>query len=85
MNGIVWDGGTPEGVLTWVERHVGSGRCQYSWQGVKRGWHVTVMTVNGDEVLRPGDAVIQTGNDQLGVVRAACLPPVEDPVRFHLL
>lgn len=68
MNGYVWDGGGPEGLDVWVRHAVGVGHCYYSWRR-RHGWFVTVVTVNGDEVLHPGDTVVKVAHDKLGIVR----------------
>lgn len=67
--GIVYDGDA-EAIQVWCRNQVGPGRCNYTWAGVN-GWHVTVVTPNGHEVLRFGDAVVRLGDDILGIVRKA--------------
>jgi hypothetical protein len=66
IDGIVYDG-NPEPIREWCQNQVGPGRCNYTWHG--RDWHVTIVTANGHEVLRPGDAVIRVGDALLGIVR----------------
>lgn len=68
VQGIVYEGNNPERVAQWCQKQVGPGQCNYVWRGVT-GWHVTVATTNGHEILRDGDAVIRVGLDQLSIVR----------------
>lgn len=65
----VYDGHDPEAVNQWCTRQVGPGRVNYTWRDGKRGWHVTVITPYGHEVLRPGDAVVKVATDQLAIRR----------------
>lgn len=71
IKGIVYDG-NPEDVYVWCAQQLGHGRCNYTWKGV-HGWHVTVVTQYGHEILRVGDAVIRVGDDMLGIVRKETL------------
>jgi len=70
VDGIVYDGYDAEAIWIWCRHQVGPGRCNYTWAGV-RGWHITVTTPNGHEILRAGDAVVRAGDDQLMIVRNA--------------
>lgn len=66
--GYVYDGMDANAVYEWCRRQVGDGYCNYMWRGV-RGWHLTVVTPSGHEVLHAGDAVIRTSDTTLGIVR----------------
>jgi len=66
---FVWDGTSPQDLHEWCTKTIGPGTCNYVWGGVN-GYHVTIRTASGHELLRYGDAILRVGPDQLTIVRA---------------
>lgn len=67
MNGTVY-AGDAVGLARWCATVIsGPNPCHYQWRGMD--WYVTVETVNGHEIVRHGDAIIQVAPDRLKIVR----------------
>lgn len=67
INGIVYDGNNPQAIRDWCQNNTDVDLCGYSW--TMRGWHVTVATTNGHELLHAGDSVVQVAPDRVAIVR----------------